>query len=126
MAVCRYRSESDLRNQWLRWDDGHLDDPQSGNLTLILALGDFLRGNLRRLVRRACPGYRLVIVPQAGHWPGVDSFGDLATACDSLGWSSIEIRRDFGEAIEDAISDLGDNERLLVVLPSEANDRRIM
>ncbi len=117
VQVCWYRSETDLVNQWR-----HLDRvaPAAVNLTVILILGTFLRGNLREIVRKRNPADRLVIVPHAGHWPGTSSFGDLALASGALGWNSIEISRNLQDAPENVVSSGKKNERFLVVLPVQA------
>lgn len=112
--VCRYRSDSDLSNQWRRWDHSK---PPLVRLTVVLVLGRFLRGGLRDLVRQHCIGQRLIIVPQAGHWPGTDSLGDLELRARSLGWGSIEMSRDLVEAIGISLTSMVANDRLLVMLP---------
>jgi hypothetical protein len=123
MDVCWYCSEADLQRQMRRRRDflRHSD-----RLTVVLLLGDFLRGSLRELVRQQRPGHRLVIVPQAGHWPGVDSFGDLALAAGTLGWNSIEICRGTRAAPEDLAVAVGQDEPLLLVLPAAAPARILM
>jgi hypothetical protein len=120
---CRYRSEAELKVLWRRFDDAHR---QTANLTIILALDKFLRGNLRELIRRRHPAYRLVLVPRAGHWPGLDSFGDLALAKHSLGWSVIEIFRGLDAALETTIVSSGRNKPLLVVLSTDTYEPRLM
>lgn len=101
-----YGSEDDLREIWNHFDEP--DRPSCPHL-VVLMLGDFLRANLRDLIRRISPNGRLVIVPHPGHWPGVDSLGDLALASTSLGWNSIELCRDPRIASEASAS--------LIVLP---------
>lgn len=115
--VCRYRSELDLHDQWRRLDDA--PDP-AANLTVVLGLDDFLRGDLRELVRRRRPAHRLVIVPCPGHWPGKDSLGDLALASRALGWSTIEVNRDLGRVLESTLKTFAHDEQLLVILPTGA------
>ena len=123
IEFCRYRSEAELKVLWRRFDDACR---RTANLTIVLALDEFVRGNLRELIRRRHPAYRLVLVPRAGHWPGLDSFGDLALAKDSLGWSVIEICRGLDEALVTTIVPSGQHERLLVVLPTDTYERRLM
>lgn len=115
--VCWYQSESDLYDQWNRM--GHILR-QAANLTVILVLGDFLRGNLREVVRWPQLAHRLVLVPHVGHWPGIDSFGDLALSAGSLGWNSIELCRDWHNASNTLPTASAPHERLLLLLPAEA------
>lgn len=114
IGVCRYRSESELHDQWHRLDDTPC---QTANLTVILVLGDFLRGNLREVIRRRRLAHRLVIIPHAGHWPGVDSFGDLALSAGSLGWNSIELCRDLRDVPGNSAVASCQDEQLVLVLP---------
>jgi hypothetical protein len=106
LEICWYRSEDDLREIW---QGLNLRCRPSSPHLVVLVLGKFLRANLRDLIRRIAPNGRLVIVPHPGHWPGVDSFGDLALASASLGWNSIELCRDPRVASEASAS--------LIVLP---------
>ena len=115
VEVCRYRSELDLLEQWRRLDDASC---RASELTVILAFEASLQGNLREVIRRSCPAHRLVIVPQLGHWPGMHSMGDLALGSSKLGWTSIEICRDLGDALKSGLLALGRDDRLLVVLPA--------
>lgn len=118
--VCWYSSNFDLHHQLRCLDDAFR---QTAELTVLLVMGDFLRGNLRELIRQRCPAHRLVIVPHPGHWPGIDSFGDLALASRSLGWNSIEIYRKVGHESADVFSAFGQDERLLVGLPANTPAR---
>jgi hypothetical protein len=123
IGVCRYHSESDLHDQWHRLDHALR---QTANLTVILVLGDFLRGNLREVIRRRRLAHRLVIVPHAGHWPGIDSFGDLALSAGSLGWNSIELCRDLRDEPDTSATASCQDEQLILVLPPSTSVRDVM
>lgn len=121
--VCWYQSEQDLYEQWYRLEDARR---RTANDTVILVLGEFLRSNLRELIRVREPASRLIIVPHVGHWPGLDSFGDVALAAKSLGWNSIEICRNRLTASDTSRSDSGQHERLLLFLPGNTPVRDLM
>jgi hypothetical protein len=110
-----YSSESELHDQWQRLGD---PPPEAVSRTVILVLGTFLQSSLRELLRRGRPGGRLVIVPQPGHWPGSDSFGDLLLRAEGLGWESIELCRDLHDAPESFASASSPDERPLLILPT--------
>jgi len=121
--VCWYQSDHDLHEKWRRSDDG---PRRTANDTVILVLGEFLRSNLRELIRVREPASRLIIVPHVGHWPGLDSFGDVALAAKSLGWNSIEICRNRLTTSDTSRSDSGQRERLLLFLPGNTPVRDLM
>jgi hypothetical protein len=73
---------------------------------------------LREVIRRPRLAHRLVIVPHAGHWPGIDSFGDLALSASSLGWDSIELCRDLRESPVTSATGSCQDEQLILVLPA--------
>ena len=123
IGVCRYHSESDLHDRWHRLDQALR---QTANLTVILVLGDFLRGNLREVIRRRRFAHRLVIVPHTGHWPGIDSFGDLALSAGSLGWNSIELCRELRDAPHTSAAASCQDEQLLLVLPPRTPVRNVV
>lgn len=123
VGVHRYRTEAQLREQLSQLDS--VCYPAS-NLTVVLVLDYAIGANLRELVGRKHLAHRLVIVPQSGHWPGLDSYGDLALAARSIGWERIQVCRDFCDALEIAISAFSGDEQILVMLPADAAERRIM
>lgn len=118
IRVCWYRSESDLHDIWRCFDT---PPHQTGQLSAVLVLGGFLRGNLRNLIRRQCLADRLVVVPCPGHWPGIDSFGDLVSDHRSLGWNSIELCRDVQVTMGTLESLVGHDGQLIVVLPAHTH-----
>lgn len=121
--VCWYRSESDLHAVWHCFDDA---TRHAARLAVVLVLGDFLRGNLRELIRQRRHAHRLVIVPHPGHWPGMDSFGDLALAPGALGWNSIELWRDLHTASGSFAVSSGQDERLFIILPANTPARTVV
>jgi hypothetical protein len=110
-----YRSESELYDQWQRLGAAPGD---ADSRAVILVLGTFLQSSLRELLRMERPGGRLVIVPQPGHWPGSDSFGDLILRAQTQGWKSIELCRDLRDAPESFASISSADERPLLFLPT--------
>ena len=76
--------------------------------------------------RRRRLAHRLVIVPHAGHWPGIDSFGDLALSAGSLGWNSIELCRDLRDEPDTSATASCQDEQLILVLPPSTSVRDVM
>lgn len=113
MDVCLYASESDLAAQWRQRD---VASPVRWNAVLVL--GEQLTGSLRGLLRRRHPGARLILVPAAGAWPGIDSPVDLMLATVSLGWTSIEVCRDLRQALDQSLSAREGDDRVVVFWPS--------
>lgn len=99
LSVWTYRSNVELRRLWRQMDE---QTPPTVTLTVILVLGECLQGRLRDLVRRQMGNDRLVLMPQSGHWPGTDSYGDLAVAAPTLGWREIGLSRDLVRTLGDA------------------------
>lgn len=122
VEVRSYGSAAELRELWHRFEHGNACRP----VLVVLVLDEILSGNLREVVRRRLSAGRLILVPCRGHWPGMDSAGDLALAASRLGWQSIEVRRDAGNALLSAATELGAEERLLVLVPAHPQTRRIM
>jgi hypothetical protein len=111
--VCPYTSESDLEVQWRERD---VTSSVPGNAVLVL--GEQLTGNLRGLLRRRHPGGELILVPTTGCWPGIDSPVDLMLVATSLGWSSIEVWRNLGQALDQSLSACNHEGRVVVFWPA--------
>jgi len=100
--IYRYRSESELHDQWRG-----LDVPRGQDrLTAVFALNEDLHCNIRDLIQRRQVASRLTIVPTLRRWPSLESPVDRMLATSELGWNSIDVCRDIGQALESGFAAL--------------------
>lgn len=112
--IYRYRSESELHDQWRG-----LDVPRGQDrLTAVFVLNEDLHCNIRDLIRRRHVASRLIIVPTLRRWPSLESPVDLMLATSELGWNSIDVCRDIGQALDSGFAALGAQERLTLFVPA--------
>lgn len=123
IGICRYHSESDLHDQSHRLDHSLRG---TANLTVILVLSDFLKGNLRAGIHWPRIARRLVVVPYARHWSRMDSLEDWVLSAGSREWDSNELCWDFRESPARSATISCHNEQLILVLPSNTPARDVM
>ncbi|UUO07072.1 hypothetical protein M4951_01875 [Blastopirellula sp. J2-11] len=92
----RYRSLTEFERQWREWDqpDSYL------RIAIVVALEEHFSWPLSEAIRRKYRGLQLTIVTKTPRLPGLESRGDLALHCVSLGWQRIQFSQNWEEALE--------------------------